>query len=113
MSLQKVRGKVAEEPNELALDVAVEATKRYAARIVDDPEACPMFPLLTEYNGAIEALCYLRGYLAGIVSFTGATPTKQVMDALVRDALSDDNVRDIVVKMAPSLEEVINPAQDY
>ncbi len=113
MSLQRVRGKVAEETNELALDVAVEETKRYAARIVDDPKGCPMFPLVTEHNGVPEALCYMQGYLAGIVGFTGAIPTKQVMDALVLDTLSDDNVRDIVVKMAQSLEDVINPAQDY
>ncbi len=113
MSLQSATKEKAEKPNPLALDVAVEATKRYAARIVDDPKACPMFPLVTEHNGPLETLCYMQGYLAGIVGFTGAIPSRKVMDALVHDALSDDNVRDIVVKMAPSLEDVIHPAQDY
>ena len=113
MSQQTAIKKRTAAPNPLALDVAVNETKRYAARIVDDPKACPMFPPLTGHGGAMETLCYMHGYLAGIADFAGATPTKSMMNSMVRDALSDDNVRDIVVKMAPSLEEVINPAQDY
>ena len=72
-----------------------------------------MFPVINEYHGILQTLCYMHGYLAGIVDFAGATPTRDVMNSMVRDALSDDNVRDIVVKVAPSLEDVINPAQDY
>ncbi len=113
MSLQTATKERAEKPNPLVLDVAVSETKRYAASIVDNPKACPMLPVLTSHGGALETLCYMHGYLAGIADFAGATPTRDVMNSMVRDALSDDNVRDIVLKMTLSLDECINPPQDY
>jgi len=81
------------------LERAARETKGYAARIVDDPEACPMFPPINEHNGASETLCYVQGYLAGLVAAAGQSPTKAEMDRVVYDTLCDPNVRDIAVKM--------------
>lgn len=96
---------MADDPLERA---AIE-TKRYAARIASDPEACPMFPPINEYNGAAETLCYVRGYLAGLVAAAGQRPTKAEMDKIARDTLSDPNVRDMIVKMQADVKFLDTP----
>jgi len=82
--------------NPLALEYAVGETKRYTASIAGNPRACPMFPPVNEGNGTAEALCYVQGYLAGLVASTGQRPTKAEMDEIVLDALSDPSVRAII-----------------
>ena len=101
--------------NGLSLDVAVDATKRYAKRIRDNPEACPMFPVINYSNGLAETLCYVQGYLAGFVSSMGEKPTKELMDALAYETLCDPNVRDMAVKMQESinLDIPLNPPREY
>ena len=97
------------------LDRAVSETKRYAARIVGDPGACPMFPPVNEHNGAAETLCYVRGSLAGLVASTGQRPTKAEMDEIALDTLSDPNVRDMAVKMQADVKflDTRYPPREY
>ncbi len=104
-----------ESDNGLSLDVAVVETKKYAKRILANPEACPMFPVINERNGLAETLCYVQGYLAGLVSSMGEKPSKELMDALVYETLCDPNVRDMAIKMQAfvSIKDTINPPQDY
>jgi len=61
---------------ESPLERAVSETKRYMASIAADPKACTMFPYVNEYNGTDEAMCYIHGYLAGLVPAAGQKPTK-------------------------------------
>ena len=92
--------------NHLALEYAVGETKRYAARIAKDPTACPMFPVVNEYNGFAETLCYVQGYLAGLVASTGQRPTKAEMDELVYDTLNDPKVGDMAAEMQADIRPV-------
>ena len=104
-----------ESDNGLSIDVAVEETKRYAKRILANPEACPMFPVINKGNGLAETLCYVQGYLAGLVSSMGEKPSKELMDALAYETLCDPSVRDMAVKMqAPiDLDTCLNPPREY
>ena len=101
--------------NELALGVALDATKRYAASIVKDPKACPMFPPIREHNGLPETFCYMQGYLAGFISALGEAPSKERMDDLATDMLNDPNVRDIALGMQEFLQLplMINPPREF
>ena len=92
--------------NPLALEYAVSETKRYAASIAGDPRACPMLPPINEGNGTAEALCYVQGYLAGLVASTGQRPTKAEMDEIVLDALSDPSVRAVAAKLQADVRPV-------
>ena len=106
---------VQEPDNDLSLKIAVDATKRYAASIRNDPQACPMFPVINEYHGILQSLSYMQGYLAGFVSSMGEKPTKEKMDALVYETLCDHNVRDIAVAMQTSDLPIdcVNPPREY
>jgi len=97
------------------LDRAVSETKRYAARIVGDPGACPMFPHVNEHNGAAETFCYVQGYLAGLVASSGQRPTKAEMDELVHETLNDPNVCDMAVKMQADVKflDTRYPPREY
>ena len=99
----------------LRLRVASEEAKQYAARILANPKGCPMFPVINGHNGAAETLCYMQGYLAGIVGFMGARPTKKEMDTIVHETLCDPNVRDVVVKMQTpvDLDKCCHPMPEY
>ena len=115
MSAQVDGESMGDTPNSLRLAVAANEAKQYAARILANPKGCPMFPVINEYNGAAETLCYLQGYLAGIVGFLGVMPTKGEMDAIVHDTLCDPNVRDVAVKMQKTVNpaDCINPPREY
>jgi len=78
---------------------AIREAKAYAARIRDDPSACPMFPNINRPNGAAETLCYMQGYLAGRIESAGKKPTRGQMAAIRHDVMHDDAVREIVVGM--------------
>jgi len=91
------------------LERAVSETKRYMASIASDPEACPMFPVVNEYNGTGEALCYIQGYLAGLVAAAGQKPTKARMDELVLDTLNDPSMRDIILKVQADVKYLDTP----
>lgn len=78
---------------------AIRKTKEYAARIHDNPQACPMFPNIHRPYGAAETLCYMQGYLAGRIESAGRMPTKKEMKAIRHNVMHDDAVRDIVVGM--------------
>ena len=101
--------------NPLALEYAVSETKRYTASIAPNPTACPMFPVINEYNGTGEALCYVQGYLAGLVASTGQRPTKAEMDEIVLDALNDPSVGDIIKKVQADEEclDVLCPPREF
>lgn len=86
-------------PSESAYGDAVRETKAYAARIHDDPQACPMFPGINRSNGAAETLCYMQGYLAGRLESSGKRPTREQMMEIRDDVMHDDAVREIVVGM--------------
>jgi len=97
------------------LERAASETKRYAARIVKEPQACPMFPVINAHNGAAEPLCYVQGYLAGLVAAAGQRPTKAEMDRLVHYTLHDPNVRDMAVNMQADAEfpDTPYPPREY
>jgi len=84
---------------ESPLERAVSETKRYMASIAADPKACTMFPYVNEYNGTDEAMCYIHGYLAGLVAAAGQKPTKAEMDKIALDTLNDPSMRDIILKV--------------
>ena len=85
-----------------AFESAARETKAYAARILGNPPACPMFPGVNRANGAAETLCYMQGYLAGRLEAAGKTPTRVQMAASRDDVMHDDAVREIVVGMQDS-----------
>jgi len=74
-----------------------------------------MFPVINEYNGTGEALCYVQGYLAGLVASTGQRPTKAEMDEIVLDALNDPSVGDIIKKVQADEEclDVLCPPREF
>jgi len=88
------------------LELAAAETKRYAARIAKDPKACPMFPVINEGNGMLETLCYVQGYLAGLVAAAGQSPTKAEMDELVYDTINDPNVSEMATRMQADIVPV-------
>lgn len=94
---------------------AMRETKEYAAGIREDPEKCPMFPVVNRSNGAAETICYMQGYLAGRLASAGKKPTKRQMEAIRDDVLHDEGVIDIVVGMqAPSVPNPDGPVPcDY
>jgi len=65
-----------------------------------------MFPHINEYSGTGEAICYIHGYLAGLVAAAGQSPTKAEMDKVVLGTLSDPSVRDMAVKMQTDMRPV-------
>jgi len=88
------------------LERAAADTKRYAARIAKDPTACPMFPVINEDNGMFETLCYIQGYLAGLVAAAGQSPTKAEMDRIVHDTINDPSVCEMATRMQADIVPV-------
>ena len=75
----------------------------------------PHVPRGEEYNGLPETLCYVQGYLAGLVASTGQRPTKAEMDELVHETLNDSNVCEMAVKMQADVKflDTRHPLREY
>lgn len=102
MPTRKLEKEALKDAPESSYENVIRETKAYAARIRDDPQACPLFPGINRSNGAAETLCYMQGYLAGRLESAGKRPTREQMMAIRDDVMHDDAVREIVVGMQDS-----------